>query len=120
MLQSLVRVTAALAVTICLETLICVLFRFRGRALGAVAAINLVTNPLLNLILLLLCSPSAPRWSFWLTVGVLEIAVIFVEWRMLVWILGTTVTTSRRLMIVSGVMNTTSATLGTLLLASVM
>jgi hypothetical protein len=82
------------------------------RSLGAVACVSLITNPLLN-------------WTGWALAtvvdwasspaGVLtflvpaEILVVLVEWRLLLWALGGN---SRRLLLVSAVMNAASALAG--------
>jgi hypothetical protein len=84
------------------------------RSLLAVACVSLITNPLLT-------------WSGWAlatqvdwsataagTLGFLvpaEIAVVLVEWRLLLWALGGS---SRRLLLVSAVMNAVSALVGIL------
>ena len=100
----------ALAVTACIETGIAALLGLRRRALGAVASVNLVTNPLVNLCFWALCGLGA-------VFCLLEVMVVIAEWRALVWVLGgRTGAASRRLLVICVAMNAVSATLGTYLL----
>ena len=82
------------------------------RSLGAVACVSLITNPLLN-------------WTGWALASVVDWAsspagvlaflvpaetlVVLVEWRLLLWALGGS---SRRMLMVSAVMNAASALAG--------
>ena len=82
------------------------------RALAAVACVSLLTNPLLNLGGILLAQawdwPSAPGTAL-AVLAPAEVVVIIVEWRLLVWALGGD---SRRLLLISAVMNAASALAG--------
>ena len=83
-----------------------------GRALAAVACVSLLTNPLLNFGGLLLAQ--AKDWSATpaTALAVLvpaEIAVVLVEWRLLLWALGGS---PRRMLVVSAAMNAASALAG--------
>ena len=118
MLAPLVAVAAPLATTVCIETPIAALLGLRGRQLGAVVAVNFVTNPIVNLVALLL-SGLPKSWS-WSLLGALEVMVVVAEWRLLVWALGTNGISSRKLLAASIAMNAASATLGTYLLALVL
>jgi hypothetical protein len=80
-----------------------------------VACVSLVTNPLLNWIGWVL----ATRWDWAAEAGSAaaflvpaEVAVVLVEWRLLVWALGGS---SRRLLLVSAAMNAVSALAGILI-----
>jgi hypothetical protein len=126
-------VALPLAFTVLIETGVGALFGLRRRALGAVASLNLVTNPILSLSLVALFgfgvgypsadAPQSPlRYAttapwIWVILVLLEAMVVVAEWRGLVWALGPRSTTSRRLLSVSLAMNFASATLGTFLLA---
>ena len=130
----LVGLLAPLAVTIVLETGVAVLFGLRRRGLIAVAWINLVTNPSLNVILLLLAYAGlgfakaqpdggrggtvevAPTFWGWFILCVLEVIVMIVEWRVLVRLLGGNRFSSRKLLVLSVVMNLVSAVLGSFVL----
>ncbi len=82
-----VALPLALLLTVAIEGGIAWLFGFRtARLLLAVAMINCVTNPALNVLLLLLA---------WRGIAVplplvilLEILVVVVEWRLLVYVIG--------------------------------
>ncbi len=82
------------------------------RSLVAVACASLITNPLLNYAGLLLAQvvdwPATPASALAFIVPA-EILVVIVEWRLLVWALGGG---SRRLLLVSAVMNAASALAG--------
>ena len=84
------------------------------RALLVVACVSLVTNPLLNWTGWVL----ATQWDWAAGAGSAaaflipaEVAVVIVEWRLLVWALGGS---SRRLLLVSAAMNAASALVGVL------
>ena len=80
------------------------------RSLSAVACVSLITNPLLNWTGWALAT--VVDWASVSPAGVLaflvpaEILVVLVEWRLLLWALGGS---SRRLLLVSAVMNAASA-----------
>ena len=83
-----------------------------GRALLAVACVSLATNPLLNYAGILLAQAwdwsASPATAAAVLVPA-ELAVVLVEWRLLVWVLGGP---SRRLLLVSVAMNAASALAG--------
>lgn len=83
-----------------------------SRGLAAVACVSLVTNPLLNFGGLLLAQAwdwsSTPATALAVLVPA-EIAVVLVEWRLLLWALGGS---PRRMLLVSAVMNAASALVG--------
>jgi len=83
-----------------------------GRALAAVACVSLVTNPLLTLGGLLLAQAydwsSTPATALAVIVPA-EVAIVLVEWRLLLWALGGS---PRRMLVVSVTMNATSALAG--------
>jgi hypothetical protein len=130
-LTALSAILLPLAVTVAIETPVAALFGLRRRALAAAASVSLVTNPPLNLLLLGLYWLGAgytkvysenphhldhvvtTPWH-WVILGLLEVVVVVVEWRILVWALAGSAGTSRKLLVVSMAMNTASATLGTL------
>jgi hypothetical protein len=132
-LTALDAILLPLGVTVAIETPVAALFGLRSRALATAASVSFVTNPPLNLLLLMLYwlgagytkvyseDPhhlehvvTAP--SHWMMLGLLEVIVVVVEWRLLVWALAGSSGTSRKLLVVSIVMNAVSATLGTLAL----
>ena len=83
-------------------------------SLVSVACASLITNPLLNWLGWVL----ATRWDWAAGAGSAaaflvpaEVAVVIVEWRLLVWALGGN---SRRLLLVSAAMNAASALVGIL------
>ena len=83
-----------------------------GRALAAVACASLLTNPLLNFGGLLLAQAydwsSTPASAVAVVVPA-EVAVVIVEWRLLLWALGGS---PRRMLLVSAAMNAASALAG--------
>ena len=84
---------SALALTIVLElAVVTALGGCSAIELTAVALVNVVTNPLLNLALLVLRWGVLPRLSpglatpvEWAFIAVGEVVVVLVEWRLLVW-----------------------------------
>jgi hypothetical protein len=127
-------VALPLVVTVVIETGVAALFGLRRRALGVVASVNLVTNPLLSLFFValfgfgvgytsvhadppqgLLGYASTASW-IWAVLVLLEVTIVFAEWRGLVWVLGRRTATPGRLLSVTVAMNVVSATLGTFLL----
>lgn len=135
MTQAFAVVGLPLVVTLLIETGVAALFGLGRRALGAVVALNLVTNPLISLVVIslvgfgigfagtqaetsggLLEHAAIAPW-FWAVLVLLEAAVVVAEWRGLVWALGRRRATSRRLFSVSLAMNLASGTVGTFLLA---
>jgi len=133
----LLGILAPLAVTIVLETGVAALLGLRRRALAVVVWVNCVTNPLLNLVWMVFAWAGVgfttknsvgsrsgtvnltPTFWGWAILGVMEVIVSVVEWRMLVWALGRKNISSRKLLVVSVVMNAVSATLGTYVLSFV-
>jgi hypothetical protein len=104
---------AALAPTLAVELPVAALLGLRStRALAAVAAVNLLTNPTLNLILLALFGGTglgAASAAFWPTLAALEVAAVIVEWRLLLWVLGGS---PRRLLLVCAALNASSFAVG--------
>jgi hypothetical protein len=134
LLTAFMAVALPLGVTVCIETAVAALFGLRGQSLGAVVWVNFVTNPLLNLVWLGLfwfgvgytTTPSelpgggAGRVSvsawMWLVLALLEVAVVFAEWVILLRVVERKAMSARRLLTLCIVMNVMSATLGTFLL----
>jgi len=108
----------ALALTLAVELLVAWLFRVGPRGIAAVALINLLTNPLFNLTLMAFVFTAGfggsyairhyARWTLAVLVA-LEVLVVFVEWRLLVWVSHGTMGSSRRLFALSVVANAASA-----------
>ena len=111
----------ALALTLAIEIPVAALFRVGRRGLAAVAWINVITNPVYNLALVLVVL--ATGFGFGqgavatLSVPVLEVVVVLVEWRMLVWALHGTAGSSRKMLALSVTMNVASALAGVLIVA---
>jgi hypothetical protein len=83
-----ITLAEALALTLLVELPVAAALGLRSRrALAAVLCVNLVTNPALNLLL-----ASTEQTSFGglprLLIGVVEVAVVLIEWRLLLWALG--------------------------------
>lgn len=128
-----VLVMLPLVVTILIEVLVAASFGLRSRALGAVAAVNLVTNPVLTAVMAAFywqgigyASVATGQWGqvtvvtapwLWAVVVAFEMIIIVVEWRMLVWALAGSAGSGRRLLTVTISMNAVSAILGTWLLS---
>ena len=104
---------APLAFTLAVELPVAAALGLRsGRALAAVACVSLVTNPLLTLAGLLLSRAydwSASPAGALAVVLPAEVAVVLVEWRLLLWALGGS---PRRMFLVSAAMNAASALAG--------
>jgi hypothetical protein len=123
----------ALIGTLAVELPVAALFRVGKRGLLAVLFVNLVTNPLFNAALFglyavesmlreahlyrgrpvsrqLTAFASSP--AHWLTLAALEIAIVLVEWGLLVWALRSTAGSRRRLLALSLCMNAMSAIIG--------
>jgi hypothetical protein len=101
----------ALALTLAVELPVAVLFGLRSRPqVLAVVYVNLLTNPALNLIInaVWFTAPSA----YVPTLVVLEMVVIVVEWRVLLWAIGGR---SRHLLALAAAMNAASVAVGLLL-----
>jgi hypothetical protein len=106
----LINYFVAFFLTIIVESLVAVSFGFRSReALLAVVCVNVITHPLLVYLLWL----NIFIGSALLSIPFLEILVVIVEWRLLVYAL---VKNSKKLLIMSAVMNAASYTTGRLLL----
>jgi hypothetical protein len=115
----LTRLASALALTIAIEVPVAALLGLRTRrAVAAVALVSVVTNPPLNFALLAL-GLALPGFAenaaaYWLTVAALELLAVLAEWRLLLWVLGGE---SRRMLVVSAVMNAASFGAGLVWLA---
>ncbi len=112
----------ALAVTLVVEVSVATLFRVGRQGLVIVTLINIVTNPLLNFALLVLSflidSLSSPDSAtdgtnvLVVTASLLEVLVVVMEWRLLVWSLGSSVGNLRRMLVLSLTMNVASMLAG--------
>lgn len=102
----------ALAGTLLFELPVAALFRVGRRGLAAVVLINLITNPLLNLALLVIVLTAGLGFGTRLiaagSVPLLEAAVVIAEWRLLVWALCGMAGSSRRMLAMSVAMNLAS------------
>ena len=118
----LIQLAAALGLTIVIELAVVALLGGRtARELTAVALVNEITNPALNVGLLVFRLVVVPvlrpdvavatQWSF---IGVAEVIVVIAEWRLLAWTLRAD---SRTWLLRSVAMNATSFVLGSWLLA---
>jgi hypothetical protein len=99
----------ALLLTILIEVLVALIFGFRSKKeILSVILVNLITEPLLNYFLLInsLFSLVAVNIQFLL---LLETIVILTEWRLLVYTLQRN---SKRLLVLSLIMNLTSFAIG--------
>jgi len=107
-----VNLLIALALTIIIECFIAFAMGYRRKSeILAVILVNTLTNPLLNYIVLaagILEFLDSGRFI----VVILEIAVVFVEWRVLLYVLGRG---GKRLLLLSVVMNTASYVTGLLI-----
>jgi hypothetical protein len=119
-------------VTAVAASLVAICFGLTARGLGAVVAVNLVTNPVLFALGATLFglgvgytfypyeggygSAAAAPWT-WVVMGLMEAAIIVVEWRLLVWALAGRSGSSRKLLIMSIVMNVVSAGVASLVLS---
>lgn len=102
----------ALSLTILIEWVVVIAFGFRDRSVFfAVAAINLITNPILNFSILIIQSLNLFRIDFFVLL-IFELVVVFVEWRLLVFSVWGS---SKRLLLLSLVMNLCSFASGLLL-----
>jgi hypothetical protein len=126
---------APLLLTLVLETVVAAVFRVGRRALRAVVCVNLVTNPPLNALILVLFglevgfthhswNPGYGRdldiigkatW-FWPMVAALEVVIVIVEWRLLRWATRGTRQRSRKLLLLCIAMNAVSGLVGSWLL----
>jgi len=106
----------ALALTLAVEVGVAFLFGLRGkRELGAVVAVNIITNPLLNYFVVAgayfhLISPNSAL------ILLLEVFVVLVEWRLLVYALRED---SKRMFALSALMNAASFVVGILFFKSI-
>ena len=104
--------TIALILAILIEWVVAIMFGFRGRRIFfAVAAINLITNPILNYSILIIQGLNLFRVDFFVLL-VFELVVVLVEWRMLVF---SVTEGAKKLLVLSLVMNLCSFALGLLL-----
>jgi hypothetical protein len=101
----------ALILTIIIESFVAFLFGHRGRdTYFAIFAINLITNPVLNYVILIIQSVGLFNINFFYLL-LLELIVILVEWRMLVYVLSVS---SKKLLSLSMIMNLGSFLFGLL------
>jgi hypothetical protein len=104
---------SALALTLAIELPLAAALGLRTRrSLLTVALINLITNPLLNFIGLVLARfwdwGAAPASAMPVIITA-EVVVVLAEWRLLLWVLGGS---SRRMLVVSLALNGASAAAG--------
>jgi hypothetical protein len=103
-----VNLLAPLGITIIVELFIAILLGYRCKyQLLVIVAINLITNPPLNLLL-----DTYNIDAVWLIA--LEILIVIVEWRALVWTLGNS---NKRMLFLSTIMNLSSFAGGYLVFA---
>jgi hypothetical protein len=123
---SIYLVASPLIVTVAIEVGTAALFRVGLAGLGAVGAVNFVTNPILTAVLYISywrniggfsAGPGDPDLfagvRSWPVLALLELMIIVAEWRILVWVLHGTAGSSRKLFALAVAMNVVSATLGT-------
>jgi hypothetical protein len=120
-----------LVLTIAVEVPVAGAFGLGRRGMAAAVLINVVTNPALNFIVLVLFglgfgftpgTGATFSLSSWFSVAgyayvllsALEVAVVLIEWRMLVWALSGTKHSPRRLLAASVTMNVASFLAGVL------
>jgi hypothetical protein len=102
----------ALLLTIAIEVIVALLFGLRSKQeLWTVVLINVITNPLLNYLITVngyfhLISQTT------ILILCLEVAVVLVEWRLLVWVLRQS---TKKMLRLSFVMNTCSYLAGLLI-----
>jgi hypothetical protein len=102
----------ALLLTIAIEVIVALLFGLRSKQeLWTVVLINVITNPLLNYLITVngyfhLISQTT------ILILCLEVAVVLVEWRLLVWVLRQS---TKKMLLLSFVMNTCSYLAGLLI-----
>jgi hypothetical protein len=102
----------ALLLTIAIEVIVALLFGLRSKQeLWTVVLINVITNPLLNyLITVNGYFHLIPQTT--ILILCLEVAVVLVEWRLLVWVLRQS---TKKMLLLSFVMNTCSYLAGLLI-----
>jgi len=102
----------ALLLTIAIEVIVALLFVLRSKQeLWTVVLINVITNPLLNYLITVngyfhLISQTT------ILILCLDVAVVLVEWRLLVWVLRQS---TKKMLLLSFVMNTCSYLAGLLI-----
>lgn len=118
-----------LGVTCVIETLVAKVFKVDSEGLRVVLLANCVTNPVLNVVLVtaylkgwgfrFVGTSRNYGWGVYVPTGLylamfmlLELVVVLVEWRLLVWVLGRRIS-HQRLLLLSVFMNAASAALGT-------
>ena len=112
MIDYIKNIVLALAITLIIELLIAVLFGFRNKwELVTVFLINVITNPLMNYLLSINYYFHIISQYVVLLI-ILEVIFIFVEWRLLVFILNSN---SKKMFVLSTVMNTCSCVAGLLI-----
>lgn len=100
----------ALLLTIIIEFGITLLFRFKNKKiLGAVLAANLITHSSLHLIILLISIFNSIQLP---TILLLELLIIFAEWKLVEFGMGCK---SNRFLILSIIMNTVSYFVGVMI-----
>lgn len=108
--------TFALILAILIELAVVIVFGFREKSIFfAVAAINLITNPILNYSILIIQNFNLLQVDFTVLL-IFELVVALVEWRMLVYSVRAD---TKKLLILSIAMNLTSFASGLLIFSLV-
>lgn len=104
----------ALVITTVIEVVVALIFRTGWRGATAVALVNLVTNPIANLLMLGISefAPPPADSALLLLAVALEALIVLIEWRLLVWALADTVGRPRRLLALASAANVTSLVAG--------
>jgi len=111
-----ISLLTALFLSILIECVIAFAFGFRERTLFlAVATINLITNPILNYLILIIQSLALFRVDFFVLL-IFEFGVVFVEWRLLAF---SAFGNAKKVLLLSLAMNLCSFASGLLIFALV-
>jgi len=109
-----VALLTAFALTLLTECGLAYLLGVRPWAsLVGIASINLMTNPALGFVMIVVSSLSASRFGILATLLTLEIVVILVEWRLLLRVVGRP---ARRAFALSALLNSASFLVGLVVL----
>jgi hypothetical protein len=122
---------SALLVTLAVELAVAALYRVGWRGLAVVALVNVITNPIMNLLLIITVGivgfppnsggyvgptiPDAVVLAGYAAPLLFEVAVVFVECELMVWAFQGTAGDYDRLLGLSIVMNVSSAVIGVVL-----
>ena len=79
----------AAGLTVVVECVTSVLLGMRSRCdLAIVALVNLATNPVLNVVMILAAPLLLKTGTWFVALAALEVAVVLVEWRVFAWAFG--------------------------------